>query len=72
MPTMSVINMVIEEGALVVPDTDRADERLGDPVEHARMLDDDRRTGDCLSAPYEAVRPGASCWTSALEAGFLR
>ena len=38
-----------------------------DPVEHARMLHDDRRTGDYQSALYEAVRrraEGESCSTS--------
>jgi precorrin-6B methylase 2 len=58
-PTMNVVNMLIEEGALL---------RRGvgggvvsgwaDPVEHARMLHDDRRTGDYLAALGQAVRPG--------------
>ena len=48
-PTMSVINMLIEEGALVPPDADRGPTSgWADPVEHARMLHDDRRTGDYL------------------------
>jgi precorrin-6B methylase 2 len=58
-PTLNAINMLLEEGALV-----RSEDRLGppsgwaDPVEHARMLHDDRRTGDYLAAISEAVRPG--------------
>jgi len=58
-PTLSVINMLIEDGALVRPDS-----RIGpssgwaDPVEHARMLHDDRRTGEYLAALAQAVRPG--------------
>lgn len=58
-PTMSVINMLIEEGTLVVPDADRAPTSgWADPVEHARMLHDDRRTGDYLASIAAAVRPG--------------
>ena len=46
-PTMSVINMLIEEGALVPPDVGRVATRgWADPVEHARMLHDDRRTSE--------------------------
>jgi precorrin-6B methylase 2 len=57
-PTLSVINMLIEEGALVPPDIDRGPTRgWADPVEHARMLHDDRRTRDYISALREAVRP---------------
>ena len=58
-PTLSVINMLIEEGALVGFDAGRGP-RSGwaDPVEHARMLHDDRRTGDYVAALNEAVRPG--------------
>ena len=44
-PTMSVINMLIEESALVPPDVGHVPTRgWADPVEHARMLHDDRRT----------------------------
>jgi precorrin-6B methylase 2 len=58
-PTMNVINMLIDEGALAPPDTARGPTRgWADPVEHARMLHDDRRTGDYLAALAEAVRPG--------------
>ncbi len=57
-PTMSVINMLIEEGALVPPDLDRLPTRgWADPVEHARMLHDDRRTNDYVAALRDAVRP---------------
>ena len=59
-PTMGVVNVLLEEGALV-----HADGRIGsltpgwaDPVEHARMLNDERRTGDYLAAIVAAVRPG--------------
>jgi len=58
-PTMSVVNMLVEEGALVAPQTGRPPtSRWADPVEHARMLHDDRRTGDCLAALAAAVQPG--------------
>ena len=58
-PTMSVINMLTEESALVEPDADRPPiSGWADPVEHARMLHDDRRTGDYLAALAAAVRPG--------------
>ena len=57
-PTMSVINMLIEDGALVPPDLDRVPTRgWADPVEHARMLHDDRRTNDYIAALQDAVRP---------------
>jgi protein arginine N-methyltransferase 1 len=58
-PTLSVINMLIEEGALVTPGGQRGRTRgWADPVEHARMLHDERRTGDYLAAVAESVRPG--------------
>ena len=58
-PTMNVVNVLIEEGALVRLDAGRAPTSgWADPVEHARMLHDDRRTGDYLAALAEAVRPG--------------
>jgi precorrin-6B methylase 2 len=57
-PSLSVINMLIEEGALVPPGADRGPARgWADPVEHARMLHDDRRTRDYISALRQAVRP---------------
>jgi Ribosomal protein L11 methyltransferase (PrmA) len=57
-PTLSVINMLIDEGALLRLDADRAPTRgWADPVEHARMLHDDRRTGDYIAALSEAVGP---------------
>jgi precorrin-6B methylase 2 len=58
-PTMSVVNILIEEGALVEPEGGRGlTSGWADPVEHARMLHDERRTGDYLAALAEAVRPG--------------
>lgn len=58
-PTMSALNMLIEEGALVTPEqTGRQVTGWADPVEHARMLHDDRRTGDFLQALGTVVRPG--------------
>ena len=58
-PTLSVVNMLIEEGALVTPDSDGTlTSGWADPVEHARMLHDERRTGDYLAAIAAAVRPG--------------
>lgn len=57
-PTLSVLNMLIEEGALVTPGAERAlTSGWADPVEHARMLHDERRTGDYLAAIAAAVRP---------------
>jgi precorrin-6B methylase 2 len=57
-PMMSVITMLIEEGALVPPDADRVPTRgWADPVEHARMLHDHRRTSDYIDALRKAVRP---------------
>ncbi len=57
-PTMSVINMLIEDGALTPLDADRVPTRgWADPVEHGRMLHDDRRTRDYIHALSEAVRP---------------
>ena len=57
-PTLSVLNMLIEESALVSPDGGRArTSGWADPVEHARMLHDERRTGDYLAALAAAVRP---------------
>ena len=57
-PTLSVINMLIEERALVPPDVGRVATRgWADPVEHARMLHDERRTSDYVAALREAMRP---------------
>ena len=58
-PSLSVINMLIEESALVRPEgRGRMTSGWADPVEHARMLHDDRRTGDFIAALAQAVRPG--------------
>ena len=57
-PILSVLNMLIEESALIPPDAERAPTSgWADPVEHARMLHDERRTGDFLAALAAAVRP---------------
>ncbi len=57
-PILSVLNMLIEESALVTADAERATTSgWADPVEHARMLHDERRTGDYLAALKAAVRP---------------
>ena len=56
-PTLSVINMLIEDGVLVRADAERGSTRgWADPVEHARMLHDDRRTDDYIAALRQAVR----------------
>ena len=58
-PMVNLINMLIEEGALVRPGAGQGPTSgWADPVEHARMLHDNRRTGDYLAALAEAVRPG--------------
>jgi precorrin-6B methylase 2 len=58
-PAMNVVNVLIEEGALVRHGVDAGVARgWADPVEHARMLHDDRRTGAYLAALAQAVRPG--------------
>jgi precorrin-6B methylase 2 len=59
-PAMNVLNQLIEEGALVRPDPASRGPASGwaDPVEHGRMLHDDRRTGDYIAAISAAVRPG--------------
>ena len=58
-PTLSVINMLVEEGALVEPGQGAGPiSGWADPVEHARMLHDDRRTSDYLAALAAAVQPG--------------
>jgi len=59
LPTMSVVNTLLEEGVLVEADTGRRSAGgWADPVDHARMLHDRRRTGDYLAAIAAAVRPG--------------
>jgi protein arginine N-methyltransferase 1 len=58
-PTMNVINMLLEEGDLLQSEPGRGPASgWADPVEHARMLHDDRRTGHYLAAISGAVRPG--------------
>jgi precorrin-6B methylase 2 len=58
-PTMNVINQLLEEGALLRSGADGVPTSgWADPVEHARMLHDERRTRDYLAAIAEAVRPG--------------
>jgi len=58
-PTMSVVNMLIEENTLIAAQAGRAPTTgWADPVEHARMLHDDRRTRDFISALTAAVQPG--------------
>jgi len=49
--------MLIEESALVTPAWAASNQWWSDPVEHARMLHDERRTGDYLAAISAAVRP---------------
>jgi precorrin-6B methylase 2 len=57
-PALSVINMLMEEGALVRPEV-RAGVPSGwaDPVEHARMLHDERRTSEYVAALAQTVKP---------------
>jgi protein arginine N-methyltransferase 1 len=58
-PTMSVVNMLLEENTLIVSAVDRAPTSgWADPIEHARMLHDERRTRDFISALTAAVQPG--------------
>ena len=58
-PTMSVVNMLIEENTLVAAGDGQAPVTgWADPIEHARMLHDDRRTRDFISALTAAVQPG--------------
>ena len=58
-PTMNVVNMLIEENTLIAAEAGRAPTSgWADPIEHARMLHDDRRTGDFIAAVSAAVRPG--------------
>jgi Ribosomal protein L11 methyltransferase (PrmA) len=57
-PTMSVVNMLIEENTLIASGGRAPTSGWADPIEHARMLHDDRRTCDFISALTAAVRPG--------------
>lgn len=58
-PAITVIGAMIETGALMRADADGGQPSgWSDPVQHARMLDDVRRTGDYLAAIAAAVRPG--------------
>jgi precorrin-6B methylase 2 len=57
-PTMSVVNMLIEENTLIASGGRAPTSGWADPIEHARMLHDDRRTRDFISALTAAVRPG--------------
>jgi precorrin-6B methylase 2 len=57
-PTLNALNMLIEESALVTPGFGRRPTSgWSDPVEHARMLHDERRTGDYIAAIGAAIRP---------------
>jgi hypothetical protein len=57
-PTMNALNMLLEEGAIVVTGgTAPHTSGWADPVEHARMLHDDRRTSDYIAAIAAEVRP---------------
>lgn len=59
MPSLSVVNVLVEEGALVdVAAGGGVASGWADPVEHGRMLHDERRTGAFLAALERAVRPG--------------
>jgi precorrin-6B methylase 2 len=58
-PALNVINILIEESTLVAAGAGRVPASgWADPIEHARMLHDDRRTDDFISALSAAVRPG--------------
>ncbi len=57
-PSLHALNVLIEEGVLVTPvRPGRAASGWADPVEHARMLHDERRTRDYLTAIRSSVRP---------------
>jgi precorrin-6B methylase 2 len=57
LPTVGVLNTLIEEGVLLPTDVARVPTRgWADPVEHARMLHDRRRTSDYIAALRDAVR----------------
>ena len=71
-PTMSAINMLIEESGLISSDQGRAPTSgWADPVEHARMLHDHRRTGDYLAALAARCARATSYSTSVPESGVL-
>lgn len=59
MPAMAVLNGLLDSDALV-PEGSDASSSAGwaDPAEQARMLHDDRRTSDYLTAITAAVQPG--------------
>jgi precorrin-6B methylase 2 len=58
-PMVNVVNMLIEENTLVAAAGGRPPTSgWADPIEHARMLHDDRRTGDFISALTAAIQPG--------------
>jgi protein arginine N-methyltransferase 1 len=60
-PTMNVVNMLIEDGALVSPGAAGGPTSgWADPVEHGRMLDDDRRTHDYIERWRRAGPPVVS------------
>jgi len=56
-PTMNVINMLLEEHALLTATGTSPTSGWADPIEHARMLHDNRRTHDYIAALEAAVRP---------------
>ena len=59
LPTVSLINALIEEGVLIEPDGPPGPAAgWADPVEHGRMLHDSRRTNDYFAAIAAAARPG--------------
>ena len=58
-PAVGVVNQLLEESALVLASGHPAPTSgWADPVEHGRMLHDERRTGAYLAAIDRAVRPG--------------
>src|SRR5262245_58907227 len=54
-PTMNVINMLLEEHALLTATGTAHTSGWADPIEHARMLHDSRRTHDYIAALEAAV-----------------
>jgi protein arginine N-methyltransferase 1 len=58
-PSINLLNLLIEEGIVEEPGAGRGPTSgWADPVEHGRMLHDDRRTLDYLAAIRKVVRPG--------------
>ena len=56
-PTLHALNVLMEEGVVVSPGSAWAPASgWADPVEHARMLHDERRTTDYLTAIRSSVR----------------